>query len=140
MKEASPQTFKAEGMYVNLSGKDILFDQTNTPIKINYIGQEMDGDNSPTFEYQTQQGHILKEQIFPISDGFKVVLNFNNSSNTKVVLARGEGIEKVEKGVYKIGDVYVQINEKLKAEIVQIENESVLLVPSANVISYNLIW
>ena len=139
-ERGEPQTFKAEGMYVNFSGKDLLFDQTNTPIKLNYIGQEMDGDNSPTFEYQTQQGLILKEQILPNSDGFKVVLNFNNSSNTKVVLARGKEIEKVEKGVYKIGDVYVQINEKLKTEIVQIDNESVLLVPSAYVISYNLIW
>jgi len=139
-ERGEPQTFKAVGMYVDFTGKDILLDKNNKPVILNYIGQEMDSNNSPTFEYQTDQGLRLTEQILPRNDGLTVILNFKNSSNTKVVLARSKEIEKVEKGVYKMGDCYIQINEKLKAEVVQIDSESVLLVPAANVVSFNLIW
>ncbi|WP_255069210.1 PA14 domain-containing protein [Lacihabitans sp. LS3-19] len=139
-ERGEPQTFKADGMYVNFSGKDILLDQNNKPVSINYLGQEMDSDNSPIFEYQTEQGLGLTEQILPMNAGFNVMFNFKNTSNTNLVLGRSKEIVKVEKGVYKVGDCYIQINEKLKAQIVQIDDESVLLVPATNSVSYNLIW
>ncbi|MFC3812156.1 hypothetical protein [Lacihabitans lacunae] len=139
-RKGEPQTFKANGMFVNLSGKDILLDQKNEPVIINYESQQMDKDNSPTFTYTTPEKASFNQQILPIGEGFGIKLSFENSSKAKLVLARGAEILKVENGVYKIGDYYIQINAKAKAEVIQIKNEFVLTVPAQGIVSYNLIW
>jgi hypothetical protein len=139
-ERGEPQTFKANGMFVNLSGKDILLDQKNEPVVINYESQQMDKDNSPTFTYTTPEKASFTQQILPSGEGFGIKLNFENSSKAKLVLARGAEILKVENGVYKIGDYYIQINAKAKAEVIQIKNEFVLTVPAQGIVSYNLIW
>jgi hypothetical protein len=139
-ERGEPQTFKANGMFVNLSGKDILLDQKNEPLVINYESQQMDRDNSPTFTYTTPDKASFTQQILPSGEGFAIKLSFENSSKAKLVLARGAEILKVENGVYKIGDYYIQINAKAKAEVIQIKNEFVLTVPAQGIVSYNLIW
>lgn len=139
-ERGEPQTFKANGMFVNLSGKDILLDQKNAVVNINYESQQMDVDNSPTFTFSTPEKASFTQQILPNGNGFGVKVNFEKTSNTKLVLARGGEILKVENGVYKIGNYYIQVNEKAKADIIQLDNEFVLTVPAQGMVSYNLIW
>ncbi len=134
-----PQTFEADGMKVEFASKEILIDQSNQPIELDFKGYQVDANNAPTFNYKNGSLN-LKSSIVESEGGLQNTLSINEFTNKKVVLGRANSIEKVEKNLFKLGQHYIKIDAKLKPEIVSVNNENLLVVPAQSTISYTILW
>jgi hypothetical protein len=139
-ERGEPQTFAAEGMLYNFTSKDILASNSNTPVPIEYKGYTVDNNNSPTFEYQNQDGSTCTKAV-QVSDGKLLVeTKFSDFKNKKLIIASGENLEKIEKDLYRIGQLYVMLDDRLKPEIIIVGKEKHLMLPAQSSVSYQLAW
>jgi hypothetical protein len=139
-ERGEPQTFEADGLKIDLQVIDQIIDMGNQPIGLSYVGQFMDNNNTPTFEYGNEAGLKLTKKIQASNQLLQVSININEPTNKKIAVIQGEKIERIEKNIYKSGQVYIKINDKLKPEILALNNKSLLVVPAASEIIYDLIW
>ncbi len=140
LDRGEPQTFAAEGMLSHINAAGLLHTADNKILDLNYKGYAVDATQTPTFTYSNEKGLSCEKLIQVMDDKLHVDLKFSGISSEKVVLAKATNIEKVEKNVYKVGEMFVLVNDKLKPEIFKLADGAVLQVPVQNSITYQLAW
>jgi hypothetical protein len=139
-ERGEPQTFSAEGMKYDLASKNILASASNEPLSIEYKGYTVDASNTPSFEYKTNEGLVFQETIQESGGKLNISMVFPENNNQKVIVAQAKNIEKLEKNLYKAGQMYIFLNDNLKPELISINGESQLLFPAKSAVSYQLAW
>ncbi len=140
LDRGEPQTFAPEGMQCQLLVSDLLHTSDNKKVDLAFKYYDLDASQSPTFTYGSTTGISFEKNIQVLDNKLKIDLKISNGSNTKAVLAKALNIEKVEKNVYKAGEMFILVNDKLNPEIIKLADAYVLQVPTQNSISYHLAW
>ena len=111
-----------------------------------YTSYQVDEQNRPTFHYSAY-GVQVSDQILPQEDrkGIQRRLTFSGSPSEQVVycLAEGVEIEKVEKGLYAIGDgqFFVQTQHDVTLQSFADNRQALVFsIKGASELAYQIIW
>lgn len=111
-----------------------------------YKSYRVDSDNRPTFHY-VAYGLKVSDQITPQNDrkGMRRKLTFSGQPKNQLVycLAAAEKVERIEKGLYIIGDAqyYIQSDHALNIKAMA-DNQQALVFPVSGTsdLQYQIIW
>ncbi len=147
-ERGEPQTASALGAAKTLAGNCPIYNPTLTKDSVaayQYKGYTLGGNGLPTFKYEYQnlklQDHI---QAIDNSQGLSrtIIIEGSQIENTKIRIAQGPTIKKINNGIYVVGDqnYFISMDASLTPTIENYLGQQVLVLPAKEKIQYNIIW
>jgi hypothetical protein len=138
-ERGEPQVISPLGLKVRLSGLKPFVDLKNKNLAYKLESYKLDKNGSPVFNYLFDNEKII-HSFEPINNTLKCNVEFDSKNMQTFILDEGLEILKLDDGLYKIDDHYLQVNTKSKAVIIDSEGSKRLISNAKKSISYSLIW
>jgi hypothetical protein len=147
-ERGEPQTASALGATKTLAGNCPIYNPALTKDSVaayQYKGYTLGSNGIPTFKYEYQnlklQDHI---QAIDNSRGLSrtIIIEGSQLENTKIRIAQGPSIKKINNGIYVVGDqaYFISMDASLTPTIENYLGQQVLVLPAKEKIQYNIIW
>ncbi|MFM1794926.1 MAG: hypothetical protein RL642_1311 [Bacteroidota bacterium] len=146
-ERGEPQTATALGAAITLAGNSPVYEPTNTKDSITayqYKGYSLDAKGLPTFKY-TYKHLRLSDKLMALENrnGLSRTITIEGeTTNSFIRIAQSSYIKSLGNGLYVIGDHqhFISTAPSVKTSIENYNGQQVLLVPTANTITYSIIW
>jgi hypothetical protein len=147
-ERGEPQTATPMGSPIVLAGNCPIYDKTNaidSIIGYQYKGYTLTEGRLPVFSYAYKE-MFIKDMISPFEQGrgLKRTISVTGKGIEDVMIriAQAKTITPVGKGLYAIDNqsYYIQVSPSIFPLIETYNNQQVLLLPTSNEITYQIIW
>jgi len=103
------------------------------------IGYDLDEDGIPAYIYNWKNASFT-QKFSPNKDGLLCEINTNQISKFGYTIAIGNEITKLSDNLYKVDNFYIEINEKAKVYVKEINGKYYLRTNLTGKIAYTLTW
>ncbi|GGB80798.1 hypothetical protein GCM10011325_05400 [Dyadobacter sediminis] len=147
-ERGEPQILFPAGLNVRVSGKSSLAVLENANAAwpdssdINFLGYKIDQQGLPGFRYGIGSATV-NDQLTPAGNSLSRTFRVDGTpkGNIYSLLASGNRIVEIEKGLYQIDDrYYVQVDKKAKVIVRPAGEGKELLLPVSGTTTYSMFW
>jgi len=147
-ERGEPQLLFPAGLNVRVSGKSSLAVLENANAAwpdssdINFLGYKLDQQGFPGFRYGIGSATV-NDQLTPAGNSLSRTFRVDGTPKGTLysLLASGNRIVEIEKGLYQIDDrYYVQVDKKAKVIVRPSGDGKELLLPVSGTTTYSMFW
>jgi len=147
-ERGEPQLLSPAGLTTKISGKSSLAVLSNANAAwpdssdINFLGYKLDKAGNPGFSYTVGSATVTDKMISDVN-GITRTFQIEKGGNGSVfsLLASGNNIVMVEKGLYQVDNrYYIRLDKKASAILRNSGDQKELILPVTGTVSYTMFW